>query len=390
MATYYVDGLNGNDANAGTSFAAAFLTIAKAAATVADGGKVIICATTTYTLTVTVTWSTTGTAANGGIIVVGGDALGNELGPTGTPPVITSSTVSLALFTLSAVNFYTFKYLKFTHTATTRGNAFVTAGAANSTPLTLRGVVIDGALNGIAAPSRSVVLLLIDDCLVQNCTSVGLNLVGTTSLYVRDTTVYNNASDGLLNSNSTGNWNVVRCIVAKNGGKGINDTGTTRVVTFEIDDCAIVDNTSDGIGSAEATASAGTFTIVGRNNIIWGNGGYGVNVSAQVALNTDARKLFNHNFYGSNTASDFNGLSTDTGDVTGLPDPFVNRAGQNWGLNNTTGAGALVRAAGFPGAFRGTSTTGHLDGGAVQHQDAGGGGAPIIGSAIVRGLGRAA
>lgn len=49
--------------------------------------------------------------------------------------------------------------------------------------------------------------------------------------------------------------------------------------------------------------------------------------------------------------------------------PFTNAAGNDFSLNNTAGAGAVVRAASFIGAFPGISTTTYLDGGAVQHQD---------------------
>lgn len=67
-------------------------------------------------------------------------------------------------------------------------------------------------------------------------------------------------------------------------------------------------------------------------------------------------------------------------------DPFTNSAGGDFSLNTTSGGGAACRATGIPGAFTGIATTGYLDRGAAQHADSGasGGGAPIIGSAIVR------
>ena len=71
--------------------------------------------------------------------------------------------------------------------------------------------------------------------------------------------------------------------------------------------------------------------------------------------------------------------SVGPGILTG--DPFVDAANGNFQLNNTAGAGAACRAAGFPGTVPGLSAVGYADIGVYQHQDpAGGGGlARIIG-----------
>lgn len=393
MATYYVDGVSGLDTNAGTSFATAFQTISKLKSVMVDGDTGIICATTTYTLTASVVWTVAGTAANGGLLIQGGNATGTV---DGTQPTITSSTASTDLFQLTAATFHRFKYLKFTHTGSTRGNAFACVTTAPNN-IALEGITVDGCLSAWQASGRDVANLVFSDCLFQNCTGVGIvNGGGTTApTYLTDVTIYNCTSHGITTDATSALYNLRRCILAKNGGKNFYDTGTTRTVQLVLNDCTIVDAVSDGIRSDEG--ASGSFQLIGENNIIWGNGtsatGWGVIMTTQTQTNTDARKLFRNNFYGSNTSGNLSGLSAGAGDVTGLTDPFVSRATQNWGLNNTAGAGALVRAAGFPGTFRGTNTRGYLDGGAVQHQDAGGGsggGAPIIGSAIVCGLGRIA
>lgn len=54
-------------------------------------------------------------------------------------------------------------------------------------------------------------------------------------------------------------------------------------------------------------------------------------------------------------------------------DPFTNAGSGDFSLDITTAEGAACRAAGIPGSFFGPSTTGYLDIGAAQHQDAGGG-----------------
>lgn len=67
------------------------------------------------------------------------------------------------------------------------------------------------------------------------------------------------------------------------------------------------------------------------------------------------------------------GATTD-GFITLTVDPFINAAGGNFALNNTTGGGAMLRALGLPGSLPGIATTSFLDVGAAQHQDSGGGG----------------
>ena len=65
-------------------------------------------------------------------------------------------------------------------------------------------------------------------------------------------------------------------------------------------------------------------------------------------------------------------------------DPYTNQ-GIDYSLNNTAGAGAACRAAGFPGARTDGNNTGYGDVGAPQHQDAGGTGGgrtPGIGKGI--------
>ena len=65
MTTYYVDPVSGNNSNAGTSFALAFATTAKAESVVVAGDTVRLCATGTESLTSTntIALSTNGTAA---------------------------------------------------------------------------------------------------------------------------------------------------------------------------------------------------------------------------------------------------------------------------------------------------------------------------------------
>lgn len=75
----------------------------------------------------------------------------------------------------------------------------------------------------------------------------------------------------------------------------------------------------------------------------------------------------------------------DINPITGSSSFFVNAASGNFALNNTAGAGALLRAAGFPSVFPAGLTNTYEDIGAAQHQDSGGSGG-VSGSRIFSGF----
>lgn len=62
----------------------------------------------------------------------------------------------------------------------------------------------------------------------------------------------------------------------------------------------------------------------------------------------------------------------DIAAITGSGSFFTNAASADFTINNTAGAGALLRATGFP-ATSATGLAGYIDVGALQHQDTGGG-----------------
>jgi hypothetical protein len=123
-----------------------------------------------------------------------------------------------------------------------------------------------------------------------------------------------------------------------------------------------------------------------RNNIFGNNGRYGFNGSS--IAGAPAWPMYDGNFYFSNatanrhnmddtgTTNAINGAApyTNTLDVILSGNPFTNSAAGDFTLNNTAGAGAAVRGAGTPGTISGATGAGHIDGGALQHLDSGGGG----------------
>lgn len=150
------------------------------------------------------------------------------------------------------------------------------------------------------------------------------------------------------------------------------------------------DNASDGIYIIAADLTPNTMPLFMdvRGSVFVNNGGYGINFAGALARgNAWTRHYggFGYNAFYNNTSGAMNNISARTGDVTLTGDPFIDAGSGDFSLNNTAGAGADCRAAGFPGSYTDGLTTGYLDIGAAQHQDSGGGGgssARIFGSPV--------
>lgn len=356
MTTYYVSGATGSDSNAGTSFGAAFATIGKLNSTMASNDIGIICASATYTLTSSITW----TSAASNLLIIGANATGTI---DGTQPTITSSTSGLDLFYLNNCSWLTFRFLKFTHTGSSRGAAF-SCITSSSVGIKLDGVSIDGCSNALLGNSRDAISLSFTDCYIANCTGTGIANAGG---LINDTTIYNCGGNAVDSNGSAATWIIRRSILANCTSCGFYGSGTNRTTTLYIYDCTLVEN-GHGIASEQSTGSGGQFNLYGENNVIWGNGGYGVYIINQTSSVSDLVSVFGRNFYGSNTSSNFFGISSGINDVIGITNPFTNKgSGKDWSCI----AGSAIRATGYPSAFRGTNTIGYPDAGSVQHQDIG-------------------
>ena len=159
----------------------------------------------------------------------------------------------------------------------------------------------------------------------------------------------------------------IRCIAAKNkaGGtyNGFNLDAALSNTTMN--GCVAYDNSGSGV------ALTGTYeSALMLNNILALNGGYGITFGT---TQRNAAPVWNYNAFYSNTSGARNNVTAGANDVTLTGDPFTNGASGDFSLNNTAGAGAACRAAGYPGVFINGLTTGYIDLGAAQHQDSGGG-----------------
>ncbi len=112
--------------------------------------------------------------------------------------------------------------------------------------------------------------------------------------------------------------------------------------------------------------SGGYEGLFGVNNLSYGNAGFQFNYT-NGAL-PPFMQFLDRSAYGGGGSGNLNNITAGPNDVTLSGDPTTAGASNNFALNNTSGAGAACRAAGFPGVLA-VGGTGYRDIGALQHQD---------------------
>lgn len=158
----------------------------------------------------------------------------------------------------------------------------------------------------------------------------------------------------------------VGCISANNTGGGFTTTNACSLTN-----CVAFGNTTSGF----TTTNKGSYV----NCISYGNSAYGWNFAANTDR-TGTSPVFINCAAGSNTSGATNLFPNvfATAPLALSANPFTSSGTLDFSLNTTAGGGAACRAAGFPGIFiTPVTSTGYLDIGAIQHQDAGGATAAI-------------
>lgn len=257
----------------------------------------------------------------------------------------------------------------FTRNISINGNALATYGLnAGGTNLVLANLKSAGAGNtGFNVASGGAAISFFR-CLASG-TVTGFGLNG----YVVDLADCIATGNTAAGFNASNNYVVTfsRCIAHANaGGSTDGFTLTGNVWGSRLSACVSYNNGRDGVRFADAGSAAAASVL---NCILAQNGGYGLN-SAVTNWSAGPCPTFDRNGFYSNTSGARNQLPAGTNDVTCSGNPFTNAAAGDFSLNATAGAGAALRAAGFPGVMPGGLTTGYADIGAAQHQDAGGGG----------------
>lgn len=174
-----------------------------------------------------------------------------------------------------------------------------------------------------------------------------------------DCVAYANTGTGFLGA--VGMY--IGCISGNNTGAGSDGFGSSAGLGQNsqyliIEACAAYTNGRDGFKFSNTIQC----TVVFENCWAWGNGTSDIVCTATAV--TSGGITNNHNAYATQS-----GYPASTSDVVLTGDPTVAGASNNFALNSTVGAGAALRAAGFPGAYA-VGGTGYQDIGPIQHQDA--------------------
>jgi hypothetical protein len=366
MALWYVSN-SGSDSNTGTSQAQAYATIGKALSSAAASDTIAV-QTGTYMITSTLN-ITQATLLIQGYQTTPGD--------NGTAPLITTATNSTVIFNTGSSNggTQTFQNLSLGNTAGTPASC-IWQGSAHGT--TQAWIFVECSFNGFAVAIDSsdgtpwdVAFISVIDCLIENSTVVGLTWGGTNfgALCIFGSTFKSNAQHIAISDNIP--VTIARTIFSGSTNSFGLSMSSNDSTTF--DSCTFFGNVNN---SATVGFTSGNTFFALTNNIFYGNTGAGLAVIAPTG-NGLIRGLASscNNAFGGNTGG--TGWPGSIGDVVLTANPFTNSASGDFSLNSTSGGGAACKGAGFPGAFPGGTSTGHVDIGAVQSSTGGGGGGNV-------------
>lgn len=354
---------------------------------VADGGDT----NTVYiksTGTITVTSAVTLTYA---LTIIGYSSSRGD----GGQATITTSTNSIDLIAmniaLNPTSGSSFQNLILTSTAGTPGDGIHEINGSNGPALTLLNCSLSGFNIGIIGDwqaKNAFFPLTLFNTEVKSCVSDGVENTGPTQII--GCFIHGNGRDGIRLLNTTGGptkplW-VFHSIIYNNTGCGINNqiNQSQNNVYYGYVVCvntALVSNGSDGLQQTQE--SSGSYGTLLANCIIFGNGGFGVDLGTSGQL----LAIDYCNAYGSNTSGDTNHWTKGTGAVALSGSPFTNASGGDFSLNSTSGEGAACKGAGFPGVLQ-VGGTGHIDIGPLQSSGGGSTTVKVIAPTQIRILGR--
>jgi hypothetical protein len=329
-------------------------------AAVAAGNTIWIKATATYTISVTPTTSVAGTSG----LPVTWEGYTTTRGDKGRPTfqisgsTITGFNINSTLQRLRNLN------VNCNSQTASRG---LTIGGAQAE---VENIAISGgcATHGINSSGNGIKLVNVS---VTGATALPVTVTGG-SAFLLGVSAYANTASGIIHSG--GIIVCVRCIAYGNTGATSDgfqsSTATSTAPSWWLNSIAM----SNGRDGFRATAAATTEGVLLFNSVFYGNTGYGTN-SATTDW-TGKALATNFNAFGANGTAARNQMPTGANDVTLTGDPFTNAASGDFSPNSTAGAGAAIKAAGFPGALL-YGGTGYLDIGALQAQCTGGGGGSV-------------
>lgn len=289
---------------------------------------------------------------------------------------ITSATTNIAAGCIAAAGLFNFVGYDTTRTVantdanrpTIQTNVSTATQVQNaSTWAAFQNVIFDG--NSQTASKVCNGSVLFHNCQIKNfntanggnpvhlsyCTYTGNSVALTCGAFASE--FYANTATPVAGVQAGGDF--VSCLFYAN--TGATTDGCSLAATQSAIGCVAYNNGRDG------------FTLLGNrqsplvNCISTQNGRYGANNGTGFLMFMVNFATFN------NTSGATNGTPlTSINPITMTGDPFTNASGNVFSLNSTAGAGALLRALGFPATFPRGLTPSYLDVGAAQHQDSGG------------------
>jgi hypothetical protein len=185
---------------------------------------------------------------------------------------------------------------------------------------------------------------------------------------------WHTGADAQTGQGETGGMLIYRSAIVRNA-IGVNDANGAQHLSWQVLDSVVAFNSSHGISTdnwnnGQTGAATGTPSVM-ANTILYGNGGYGFNSTNPMYLDIALTNAF-----GSNTSGSYHDVTSPgyygIADISLSANPFVDGTAvsghNNFALNSTSGGGAALKAAGWPGTA--LFGTGYSDVGALQSQAA--------------------
>lgn len=194
-------------------------------------------------------------------------------------------------------------------------------------------------------------------CKASGCTTTGSGINARARAHGCE--AFDNTVTGFTTGAAIGSF--TNCLAYGNTGAS-SDGFFSANSNISLIGCVAYGNGRDGFRLPSSTGSAALINCIAESNA-------GVGFSLGGA---NGQAIVNCGYYGNGTdLSVASGAAfVAIGTLAASGSVFANAAGDDFSLNDTSGRGLLLRAAGFPGSFPAVSTTSYLDVGAIQRQDA--------------------
>lgn len=296
MAIYYVDPLNGSDANAGTSLPLAWATTQRAADTAVAGDEVRLCATATEQPSAQVDFDTNAGTTTASIRFIGCDASGNPLAP--------GSYYTISGASMSAPDDILYIYVdrvRFEHIRLTGGPRHGAIQKTGDGADFINCRFDNNAGHGFYSESVSSHVICLA-CEVDNNTQSGfhMNSSGRGPFELVACSIHDNGNYGAWFSEEGANTGAFGCLIYDNSSHGVQlDDGSVQR-------CTIYNNGGDGVYVRTTHPNPQTVAL----NSIVANGGYGIRVETAGAL---SNVVIDYNHFYNNVSGETNAAATPGG-----------------------------------------------------------------------------